>query len=99
MIPTLPRIVIVKDGHHREGTEAQACFKCALDLGDLINFGECEVHASPLTSKDEMTRALILIFGENILDAAEVGFAVAGAEGEVVDVGYARAWVGVGAVR
>ena len=46
-----------------------------------------------------MTRALILIFGENILDAAEVGFAVADAEGEVVDVGDAGARVGVSALR
>lgn len=33
------------------------------------------------------------------MDAAEVGFAVADAEGEVVDVGDARAGVGVSALR
>ncbi len=36
---------------------------------------------------------------ESGVDAAEVGFAVADAEGEVVDVGDARAGVGVGALR
>ena len=33
--------------------------------------------------------------GEGGVDAAEVGFAVADAEGEIVDVGDARARVGV----
>lgn len=33
------------------------------------------------------------------MDAAEVGFAVADVEGEVVDVGDARAGVGVSALR
>ena len=37
--------------------------------------------------------------GEGGVDAAEVGFAVADAEGEVVDVGDARAGVGVSALR
>ena len=36
---------------------------------------------------------------EGDVDAAEVGFAVADAEGEVVDVGDARARVGVSALR
>ena len=37
--------------------------------------------------------------GEGGVDAAEVGFAVADAEGEVVDVGDARARMGVSALR
>ena len=37
--------------------------------------------------------------GESSVDAAEVGFAVADAEREVVDVGDARAGVGVSALR
>ena len=36
---------------------------------------------------------------EGGVDAAEVGFAVADAEGEVVDVGDARARVGVSTLR
>lgn len=36
-----------------------------------------------------------LIFRECFMDAVEVGFAVADAEGEIVDVGDARARVGV----
>lgn len=36
---------------------------------------------------------------EGDMDAAEVGFAVAGVEGKVVDVVYSRSWVGVGAFR
>lgn len=39
-----------------------------------------------------------LIFRECFMDAVEVGFAVADAEGEVVDVGDARARVGVSAL-
>ena len=37
--------------------------------------------------------------GEGGVDAAEVGFAVADAEGEVVDIGDARARVGVSTLR
>ena len=42
---------------------------------------------------------VLLIVCEDGVDAAEVGFAVADAEGEVVDVGGTRAGVGVSALR
>jgi len=41
---------------------------------------------------------LFLMLRENCMNAAEVGFAVADAEGEIVDVGDARPRVGVGAL-
>ena len=36
---------------------------------------------------------------EGGVDASEVGFSVADAEGEIVDVGYTRAGVGVSTLR